>query len=355
MDTQPHFGRRKCAFTLIELLVVVAIIALLIAILLPSLSKARERARITQCLSNSRALAMTYRVYVQTNNVPGLNYYHTTTGAQAGQAEWITGLEPYGKMDKIRLCPDASIPTPTNTNPNWGSSVLAWSGASNTGYLERFMLDSTGNPIMTGGAPTSYTPKQYWSSSYCFNGWLFIYDSKAGLPTAQNNAPQEFFRYPSYAGSNESRIPVFGDGVWTDSWPGNTDSVAIQTNGQWAVDGSGQLPTVSNASMMTRFSNDRHSNHTINLSYIDGHASNVKQRELWLDQQWSIFYTPPPSFTLPPRTPLQRSRTGSSCPNFPQSLHPVAPKGWPLNEAILFNSSRCHHLALYRHTSFSRA
>ncbi len=52
------------AFTLIELLVVVAIIALLISILLPSLSRAREQARIAKCLSNLKAMGTAAHTYL---------------------------------------------------------------------------------------------------------------------------------------------------------------------------------------------------------------------------------------------------------------------------------------------------
>jgi prepilin-type N-terminal cleavage/methylation domain-containing protein/prepilin-type processing-associated H-X9-DG protein len=76
---------RSKAFTLIELLVVVAIIALLISILLPSLSRARELSKRTVCASNLRGIGQAMYIYAQDGDK-----FPVTTGYKTGGTNHVT-------------------------------------------------------------------------------------------------------------------------------------------------------------------------------------------------------------------------------------------------------------------------
>lgn len=91
-----------CGFTLVELLVVVAIIALLVSILLPSLGKAKEQARMVMCLSNIRALGLAFKFYTGENND-----WYPAGAANGGGSEytWDSILQPYYEVYGLLYCP----------------------------------------------------------------------------------------------------------------------------------------------------------------------------------------------------------------------------------------------------------
>ena len=79
---------RRGAFTLVELLVVIGIIAVLIGILLPTLSKARESAKRTECLSNLRSIFQMLKIYENTYNGACPLGMSSTATANPAQAEF---------------------------------------------------------------------------------------------------------------------------------------------------------------------------------------------------------------------------------------------------------------------------
>ncbi len=113
----------RMGFTLIELLVVIAIIAILAAILFPVFAQAREAARKTACLSNTKQMGLGIVMYTQDYDevfpmdswdVPAIGSADNDLGSGAYQSSvtWIWQIMPYIKNRQIFVCP--SDPDPKN-------------------------------------------------------------------------------------------------------------------------------------------------------------------------------------------------------------------------------------------------
>ena len=90
--------RSPCAFTLIELLVVIAIIAILAAMLLPALARAKAQAWSTACLNHLKQVGIASRMYADDHEDALPRSAHT------GQS-WVGTLQPYTDGTNLWRCP----------------------------------------------------------------------------------------------------------------------------------------------------------------------------------------------------------------------------------------------------------
>jgi prepilin-type N-terminal cleavage/methylation domain-containing protein len=174
-------SQRQSGFTLIELLVVVAIIALLIAILLPSLAGARDTAKRVVCGANMKSIGTSVATFANqmNNRVP-----YTQVGI-AGCPWWgnlmydvdyKTMRDQCGLSPKLLSCPAAPPPPSTRTDNlkvNWQFGLSPQTNFDETTFANDVKLTLTptaqggwsDNPGVTGGDPyvPTYTSAEGWS------------------------------------------------------------------------------------------------------------------------------------------------------------------------------------------------
>lgn len=131
-------GFRGGAFTLIELLVVIAIIAILAAMLLPALSRAKESSRRMACLNNLRQFNLSSQMYADDND--------GRYPPRSNIARWPTQLEPIYRILTMLRCPsDGLNPKTLPSDPSKYPADAAPRSYIINGWND-FFLVSTGNP-----------------------------------------------------------------------------------------------------------------------------------------------------------------------------------------------------------------
>jgi prepilin-type N-terminal cleavage/methylation domain-containing protein len=267
----------RAAFTLIELLVVIAIIAILAAMLLPALAKAKQKAQAATCLNNQKQLALAWMMYADDSQGGIINFDTVTNGTGDLPWRWATPPNAPGTIGLSAKDKEIAL-----LQAGYQQGGL-YQYAPNVNVLHcpadaRFDVPVNATVVTTGSGPP---PGTFAYGSYSGAGGLngFTYES---APLKKQSAiihPSERFLWIE---ENDPRGENKGPwGMHAPTPPAFTDAIFVDSVAAW------------------------HGGATSSFNWADGHADNHK----WLDPQTIIYalsqdpgkYGSPPAYSQCPR------------------------------------------------------
>jgi len=241
---------RPRGFTLIELLVVISVIALLMAILLPALRRAKRQTQAIVCRSNMKQWGLVFALYADDNN-DSFPQSYAGNGVNAEEAWMLGATLPYYKNEDMRMCPSTRVlnrppaDQPGGTFIDWGPFPASASGSA--------WYDA----LATG--------------SYAFNNWCA--DPPAGVPFWPGIPIENLIRKTSAKGAH--MVPLVVDSAYVDIAPKHTDRAA--TNDEHERD---EYSASYSSNSMKWLCIDRHKG-GINAVFVDMHVEHVGIKRLW--------------------------------------------------------------------------
>jgi prepilin-type N-terminal cleavage/methylation domain-containing protein len=216
-------NERGRAFTLIELLVVIAIIAILAALLLPALARARQKAITTGCVSNLRQWGIIWNCYCTDYNG---SFSPGTTTTDFPRGEWLLVLMTYySQKPQLLLCPAAILrrgPGDQEVQVPVQSLTVVDNGGPTT---------AVDFPITDPTLPVTAVNRDI-IASYGENCW--IYNPGPGVTEIQGRATSKNWRKID-APPHPTETPIFADCAWRGNGPDMTGEAGTRPafNGAW--------------------------------------------------------------------------------------------------------------------------